>query len=180
MDETSYHQLEPEIYRKIGEEIGEANPILDIGCGEGKLANFLGATLGKEVSGIDISDTKLVKARESAEAQGISQLVHFVEGDASHMDNIANKSFKAIVSVYTLHELGDPNKALREMDRVLGIKGKLVLVDFIKGGEAEKIWGERYYVPQEIGSMLREAGFGEITTEFVHDDVVFISSLNIW
>ena len=113
MEETSYHQLEPEIYRKIVEEIGEANPIMDIGCGEGKLANFLGATLDKEVRGIDISNTKLIKARESTEEQGISQLVQFMEGDASHMDNIANKSFGAIVSVYTLHELDDPNKALK-------------------------------------------------------------------
>lgn len=179
MEETSYHQLEPEIYRKIVEEIGEANLILDIGCGEGKLANFLGATLDKEVRGIDISNTKLIKARESTEEQGISQLVQFMEGDASHMDNIANKSFGAIVSVYTLHELDDPNKALKEVERVLGAGGKLVLVDFIKGGEAEKLWRERYYMPQEIGSMLREAGFGEVTTEFVHDDVVFVSSLKI-
>ena len=65
------------------------------------------------------------------------------------------------------------------MERVLGAGGKLVLVDFIKGGEAEKLWREIYYMPQEIGSMLREAGFGEVTTEFVHDDVVFVSSLKI-
>lgn len=152
---------------------------MDIGCGEGKLANFLGATLGREVRGIDISDTKLVKAREAAEAQSISQLVQFMEEDASHMDHITDKSFGAIVSVYTLHELDDPNKALKEVERVLGAGGKLVLVDFIKGGEAEKLWRERYYIPQEIGAMLREAGFVEVATEFVHDDVVFVSSLKI-
>ena len=39
------------LYQKIAETIGEAEPILDIGCGEGKLANFLASTHNKKVYG---------------------------------------------------------------------------------------------------------------------------------
>ena len=170
---VDYDELELEIYQRIAEAIGEANPVLDIGCGEGKLANFLAMTLGKEVRGIDISSTKLAKAREEARAQGVSHLVQFMEGDATRMNTTADQSFAAIVNVYTLHELEHPYKALEELRRVLGVGGKLVMVDFMKGGKAEKLWGERYYTPQEIKSMLQEAGFSEVAMEFVRDDVVF-------
>ncbi len=179
VEQVDYDQLEPETYQRIAEAIGEANPVLDIGCGEGKLANFLATTLGKEVRGIDISDFKLVKAREEARAQGVSHLVQFMEGDATHLNTIADQSFGAIVNVYTLHELEHPFKALEELRRVLGAGGKLVMVDFIKGGKAEKIWGERYYTPQEIESMLQEAGFSEVAMGFVRDDVIFGSWVKI-
>jgi ubiquinone/menaquinone biosynthesis C-methylase UbiE len=174
-----YGQLEPESYQKIAGAIGDENPIVDVGCGEGQLANFLAATMNRQVQGIDVSSTKLVKAREAAKASGISQLVQFIQGDASHLDFLADEFFGAIVSVYTLHELDDPRKALGELWRVLRAKGKFVLVDFIKGGKAEQLWGERYYTPQEIETMLRESGFGEVTMQFVHDDVVFVSSLKV-
>jgi ubiquinone/menaquinone biosynthesis C-methylase UbiE len=179
VEEVSYGQLELESYQKIAEAIGDANPILDVGCGEGELANFLAARLGKVLCGIDISSAKLGKAREAAKAGGISRSVRFMEGDASHLDFLAGESFSAVVSVYTLHELDDPHKALKELWRVLEAKGKLVVVDFVRGGKAERLWGERYYTPQEIESMLRGAGFGEVAMEFVHDDVVFVSSLKV-
>lgn len=179
MEEVSYGQLELESYQKIAEAIGDANPILDIGCGEGELANFLAARLGKALCGIDISGAKLGKAREAAEARGISQSVRFMEGDASHLDFLADESFGAVVSVYTLHELDDPHKALKELWRVLEAKGKLVVVDFVKGGKAERLWGERYYTPQEMESMLHLAGFSRADIEYVHDDIVFVSSVKI-
>jgi ubiquinone/menaquinone biosynthesis C-methylase UbiE len=179
VEEVDYDELEPETYERMAGAIGEAAPVLDVGCGEGKLANFLAATLGKQVCGIDISGVKLARARETAEAQGISHLVQFLEGDASNLDLLANKSFGAIVSVYTLHEFDDPREALRELGRVLRAEGRFIVMDFVRGGRAEKLWGERYYTPQEIESMLQEAGFSDISTEFVCDDVVFVSSLKV-
>jgi len=106
---------------------------LDIGCGEGKLSNFLAMALGKEVCGIDISDFKLAKAWEVAEAQGISHLVQFIQGDASHLDFLADKSFAAIISIFSLHELENPRKVMKELRRVLRAKGRLIVVDFIPG-----------------------------------------------
>ena len=179
IEEVDYDQLEPENYQKIAEVISDANPILDVGCGEGKLANFLAMTLGKEVRGIDISDVKLVKAREEARAQGVSHLVRFIEADASRLDFLVDESFGAVVSVYTLHEIDDPSEALKELRRILVTKGKLVVVDFVKGGKAERLWGERYYTPEEIESMIQQAGFSRSDMEYVRDDVVFVSSVKI-
>jgi len=179
VEKFSYDALESENYRKIAEAVGDANPILDVGCGEGELANFLGTTLGKHVQGIDVSSTKLVRAREAAKAKGVSHVVQFVEGDAKHLDFLADGAFGAIVSVYTLHELDDPQEVLKELRRVLRARGKLVVVDFVKRGKAEELWRERYYTPQEIESMLQQAGIIKVNIEYVHEDVVFVSSVKI-
>ncbi len=168
--------MEPQFYHKIAEAVGKANPILDIGCGEGRLTNFLARTLGSEVCGVDISDLKLTKDRETSDARDVSDLVWFVKGDASQLDFLVNDSFAAIVSIYVLHEFMNPPESLRELRRVLKASGKFIVVDFVKGGEAERLWAERYYTPCEIESMLKEAGFTDIAMEFVYDDVVFVTS----
>ena len=53
------------------------------------------------------------------------------------------------------------------------------VADFIRGGKAERLWGESYYTSQRIESILQEAGFGKVATEFVRDDVVLVSSLKV-
>ena len=176
---ADYDELETETCQKISSAVADADPILDVGCGEGKLVNFLAMVLGREVWGIDISSSKLVNAREAAKAGGVSHLVRFMGGDASDLDFLADESFAAVVSRYTLHELENPLSALKELWRLLRVGGKLMVIDFIKGGEAEKLWRESYYTPQEIESMLEKAGFGDVATEFVRDDVIFVSSLKV-
>lgn len=54
-----------------------------------------------------------------------------------------------------------------------------MIVDFIKGGYAERLWGERYYTPPKIESMLRDAGFKEAKTSFLYKDVILVSALKI-
>lgn len=176
---VDYDELETETCQRISDAVADADPILDVGCGEGRLVNFLAMILGREVWGIDNSSSKLVKAREVAKARGVSHLVRFMEGDASDLGFLADESFAAVVSRYTLHELENPLSALKELRRLLGVGGKLIVVDFVKGGKAEKLWGESYYTPQEIESMLEKAGFGNVATEFVSDDVIFVSSLKV-
>jgi len=53
------------------------------------------------------------------------------------------------------------------------------VADFIRGGKAERFWGESYYTSQGIESILQEAGFGKVATEFVRGDVVLVSSLKV-
>ncbi len=171
-----YYTLEPDIYRNIAQEFQHVAPILDVGCGDGRLVNFLAVKLGKRVFGVDISDSRFEKAKKEAELKDISHLVEYVKTEAGHLDMFRNRFFGGIVSVYTLHEFDEPLAALREMRRVLKTGGKSVIVDFIKGGEAEKLWGERYYTPAEIRSMFEDAGFREARTSFLYEDVVLISS----
>lgn len=172
--ETQYDKLEPNIYGKIAQTLQHVTPILDIGCGDGRLVNFLAKKLGKKIFGVDVSSIGFEKAKREAELRNVSRMVEYAKADASHLDAFWGEFFGGVVSVYTLHEFEDPLVVLREIGRVLKTGGTVVIVDFIKGGEAEGLWGERYYTPTEIESMLKDAGFKEPKMSFLYEDVIFI------
>jgi SAM-dependent methyltransferase len=173
---THYTELEPNIYEKIAQTLQHVTPILDVGCGDGRLVNFLAMKLGKKIFGVDVSGIGFEKARREAELKNVSRRVEYVKADASHLDAFWDEFFGGIVSVYALHEFEDPLVVLREIRRVLKTGGIVVIVDFIKGGEAERLWGERYYTPTEIESMLKDTGFKEPKLSFLYKDVIFISA----
>jgi ubiquinone/menaquinone biosynthesis C-methylase UbiE len=177
--ETCYDKLEPKIYGKIAQTLQRVTPILDVGCGDGRLVNFLALKFGKKIFGVDISDTGFEKARREAKLKNVSSMVEFVKSDASHLDVFGDKFFGGVVSVYTLHEFEDPLVVLKEIRRVLKTGGKVVIVDFIKGGDAERFWGERYYTPAEIKSMLDDTGFKEAKMSFLYKDVILTCALKI-
>lgn len=57
--------------------------------------------------------------------------------------------------------------------------GKVVTVDFVEGGDADRLWGESYYTPRDVQSMLKDSGFKEAKTSFVYKDVVLVSAIKI-
>jgi ubiquinone/menaquinone biosynthesis C-methylase UbiE len=173
---THYTELEPNIYEKIAQTLQHVTPILDVGCGDGRLVNFLAMKLGKKIFGVDVSGIGFEKARREAELKNVSRRVEYVKADASHLDAFWDEFFGGIVSVYALHEFEDPLVVLREIKRVLKTGGTVVIVDFIKGGDAERLWGERYYTPPEIESMLKDVGFKELKMSFLYKDVILISA----
>jgi len=177
--ETCYDELEPNIHAKIAQTIRHAAPILDIGCGDGRLVNFLAVQLRKKIFGVDISDIGFKKAREEAELKDVSRMVKYVKTDGNRLDVFKDEFFGGVVSVYALHEFEDPLAILREIKRVLKTGGTAVIVDFIKGGEAEKLWGERYYTPAEIKSMLEVMEFKEVKISFLYKDVILVSASRI-
>lgn len=184
--ENIYDKLKPVIYEKIAQALCDpsATPILDVGCGDGKLVNFLAFELKKRVFGVDVSDADFGSARREAELKKVSHLVKFVQADSKNLDIFEDNYFGAVVSVYALHELGDALAVLKELNRVLKPGGKLIIADFIPGGEAERLWGERYYTIAEFKSMLNLSGFKFAQTEkdfiYLHEDVIFILALKLF
>ena len=99
--------------------------VLDIGTGTGQLAVYL-ARGGFEVTGIDIAENMVTRAKEYAESQGLD--IDFRTGDAEDLA-FGNNTFDAIVSRNTLWTLPHPEKALREWRRVLKPGGLLMISD---------------------------------------------------
>lgn len=174
-----YDKLEPNIYRKIARNIQHVAPILDVGCGDGRLVNFLALKLAKKIFGVDASDVGFEKARREAELKGVAHMVEYEKADASHLDVFSDEFIGGVVSVYALHEFEDPLVVLKEIERVLKTGGTVVIVDFVKGGCAERLWGERYYTPAEIGAMFKDAGFKQAKMSFLYNDVILVSALKI-
>ena len=174
-EQSVYDDLEPKIHQRIAEAVSDAVPILDIACGDGRLINFIASRFGCKTYGVDISVSHLTKAWEKAAARGISHLVRLAVGDARKLC-FSDESFGSLIMLYSLHEIQHLPQALEEAQRVLRPGGKFIVVDPIKGGKAETLWNERYYGLAEIESMLTRAGFSDLTSDFLYDDIVFVSA----
>lgn len=111
--------------RLLVEQIGPAPGlrILDVGCGDGRLATTLAAA-GAEVTGLDASLMMLAAARRRAEAAGV--VLALVAGDAARLP-FADRRFDRVVSVATLCFSEEPRLPIREMTRVLEPGGRLIL-----------------------------------------------------
>jgi ubiquinone/menaquinone biosynthesis C-methylase UbiE len=174
--ESIYDQLEPLIYELITKKVKDAEVILEVGCGNCRLTNFLAQRTGHGVVGIDITDEGFIRGREDAEKLGIVGLVRYMKGDAENLSFLPVRKFDAVVSMYVLHELEQPLRVLREVKKVLRNGGKVIVVDFPKGSIAQNIWGEKYYTPQEIENLFKEAGFNQLKIEFLAgQELVFVT-----
>ena len=153
------------ICEEIAHRLGRVESVLDVGCGDGALVRCLAERVAREAIGIDIAGSTFSVKWISKD--GSSHLAECVEGDAHFMDSFADNGFDAMVIVHTFHELSDPMAALREAKRVLKPGGAILVADFAKGHEGERIWGETYYAPEQMDTMLKKCGFEEISIQQV-------------
>jgi SAM-dependent methyltransferase len=103
--------------------LGEAVParILEIGCGLGEFAERMAHELEAHVVAVDISPRMV----ELAAARGVDAVV----ADAQELP-FAHLEFDCVVANWVLHHVPDLDRALTEIDRVLGDGGRLVAATF--------------------------------------------------
>ncbi len=145
------------IRTRIVRTLGQVDCVLDVGCGNCDLVRFLACKVAEEAIGIDVK-TDRVHERVESDRDGDPRTARCEQMDAQRMGEFPDARFDAIVTVHTLHEIADPNAALREMKRVLKPGGMLLIADFTKG---ETRWQERYFTPAEVRAMLTDAGFAD-------------------
>ncbi|OGC22215.1 hypothetical protein A2291_01315 [candidate division WOR-1 bacterium RIFOXYB2_FULL_42_35] len=149
------------LYIEIAKRLGEAENILDIGCGEGKLCNYLAKHTGRKITGLDISGMGFKKAKKMAHKIKVPSLVECVEGDVGNMICFKDNIFDAVTMAYTLHHVNDEKRALSEIKRILKPGGRLIIADYIieeegKGSECHKFNFKtmRKLFPKEALSLL--------------------------
>jgi ubiquinone/menaquinone biosynthesis C-methylase UbiE len=99
--------------------------LLDVGCGTGVMALLL-AEMGHVVTGVDISETMLERAREKAAQLDLS--VEFKIGDAEELP-FEGSTFDVVISRHVLWALPNPEKAVAEWKRVLRPGGRVIVID---------------------------------------------------
>jgi len=110
-----------ELYKIISESLDGAENILDTGCGEGGLCNYLAKNSKKKITGLDISENGLKKAKRTAILGKV--IVACIRGDAHSMPYFENGEFDAVTMIYTLHHISEPEIALSEIKRVFKTGG---------------------------------------------------------
>ena len=105
--------------------------ILDLGCGDGTTA-IPEAELGANVLGVDIASNLVKAGNIRAKAAGLTNLT-IQEGDATNLVDLEDGSFDLVVSIFGAMFAPKPFDVAREMVRVTGPGGRIVMGNWIPG-----------------------------------------------
>ncbi|MBP1928064.1 ubiquinone/menaquinone biosynthesis C-methylase UbiE [Methanolinea mesophila] len=167
-------------YSHISRHVMEGLPgdkrLLDLGCGTGLFLSRYRSTGGDGV-GLDISRMMLNRAQERSPSSSLCM------GNAEHLP-FRDGSFDVVASLLAFSYLRNPDRVLEESFRILSPGGTIAICTLGKNlfttglpavyqiGEVMGVthvgmgnFGERYYSGNEMGSLLREAGFRQITVK---------------
>ena len=114
---------------KLG--ITKGMKVLDLGCGDGTTA-LPEAKLGAQVLGVDIAANLVAAGNKRAAAAGLSNL-KFQEGDASELEDLDDKSFDLVVSIFGAMFAPKPFEVAKQMVRVTKPGGRIVMGNWIPG-----------------------------------------------
>jgi 2-polyprenyl-3-methyl-5-hydroxy-6-metoxy-1,4-benzoquinol methylase len=154
----------------IAKHFNRSGAVLDIGCGVGTTSLYL-ASLGFEVTGIDISDKAIALAKKSNKELGLG--VQFAAGDVMQL-NYKNKFDYAICSEVIEH-VPDDKKLVGSIYTLLKKDGVLVLSTPLDSAPLYR-WGTLQEFDKEVGHlrryskhsitlMLKNAGFSIVETK---------------
>jgi ubiquinone/menaquinone biosynthesis C-methylase UbiE len=121
--------------RKSGEALVEklgitkGLKVLDLGCGDGTTA-VPAAKLGADVLGVDIARNLVEAGNRRAAERGLTNL-KFQEGDVSSLEQVPDKSFDLVVSIFGAMFAPKPFDVAKEMVRVTRPGGRIVMGNWI-------------------------------------------------
>jgi SAM-dependent methyltransferase len=105
-----------------------ARTAVDLGCGAGRHTGLL-ADRADRVLAVDVSDRMLAVARERRARPGIDYQRRGVLDVTS-----AQGPFDLVLSVHTLHHVGDPDEVLPHVRSLAGPGGTVVVADIVDPG----------------------------------------------
>jgi methionine biosynthesis protein MetW len=109
-------------YAIIGEIVEPKTKVLDLGCGEGELLEWLAKQKGVDARGVEISNVKVRKAI----ARGVSVFQSDID---QALADYPDQAFDYVILSQTLQETRNPRQVLREMLRV-GRRGIVAFPNF--------------------------------------------------
>jgi demethylmenaquinone methyltransferase/2-methoxy-6-polyprenyl-1,4-benzoquinol methylase len=125
--------------------------VLDLCTGTGDLAiAMVRRTSGARVVGVDFAGRMLALAREKVRAAKLEDVIHLVRGDATSVP-LATGSCDAVTIGFGIRNVAEPDRALREIARVLRPGGRLAILEFgepvIPGIRTLYGWYFKYLLP---------------------------------
>ncbi|TNE43835.1 MAG: methyltransferase domain-containing protein [Deltaproteobacteria bacterium] len=173
----SFQAYKQRSYQSLGDIVGKH--VLEVGCGVGYDVFNLARIVGPEghVTGVDLSETLLSKAREQAATGSLP--CSFEQASIESLP-FEDHTFDACRIDRVLIHVPDPAQALEEVLRVLRPGGVLVVLegDFdslaIAHPDQEltqtmtSLWSSLYlhgHIGKELSSLVQRAGFAEVVSE---------------
>jgi len=110
-------------------ELSGASRLLDIACGSGRPTLRMAAMTGCRVTGIDLHEDGVARARANATELGLGSRAEFRQGNAAEPLAFEDLSFDAVMCIDAVNHLPDRARVLADWHRVLKPGGRLLLTD---------------------------------------------------
>jgi SAM-dependent methyltransferase len=158
---------------KLGVNAGDR--VIEIGFGNGReIPRVLSLSADVSYFGLDISDTMVAEAAEFNAGAVRQGRVSLARGNSAAIPADANAFDKAL-AINTIYFWSDPAADLKEIRRVLGSDGRLVLgalAPASAAGRAVFQHGFRFYEKSEIENLLLSAGFRKVSIDTINETIV--------
>ncbi|HUU67349.1 MAG TPA: class I SAM-dependent methyltransferase [Methyloceanibacter sp.] len=118
--------------------------VLEVGVGTGLSLPCYGSHL--TITGIDLSPEMLEKAQDKVTRQKLSHVDGLQEMDASALA-FPDESFDTVVAMYVMTVVPDPDKVMRELERVCAPGGEVILVNHFSQEDGVRGFFERKLAP---------------------------------
>jgi len=121
--DTPWHRLLKQ-HLSVAQDLA-GKRVLEIGCGRGGFACWLGSQHPGELVAADFSPAAVQKGKLFAAEKGLTR----IRWEVTDIEAIAhrNESFDTVISCETIEHVPDPQKAVRELSRILKPGGRLFL-----------------------------------------------------
>jgi len=147
--------------------------LLDVGCGPGYFLKKHASNV-RSVAGLDFSEVMIKMAVRKNRARIKAGTAEFVQGEASKLPWNDN-TFSIVTSTGSFVAFPKPLDSIEEMYRVLRPGGRAVISiewnaeDGVDHSKKIKEWGIQILSEADIRSMMKEAGFSDISFIYKRD-----------
>jgi phosphatidylethanolamine/phosphatidyl-N-methylethanolamine N-methyltransferase len=118
--------------------------VLEVGVGTGLSLPCYGRHL--TITGIDLSPEMLAKAEDKVVRKSLGHVVALHEMDAGALA-FPDESFDTVVAMYVMTVVPDPDRVMRELERVCAPGGEVILVNHFSEDEGVRGFVERRLAP---------------------------------
>jgi tocopherol O-methyltransferase len=155
-------------------EVGRATRVIDCGCGLGGTSIWLARERNASVTGVDLLEPQIERARSEAIRAKVSEKVRFIVGDFT-ATRLAGQTFDVVLAQETLCHVEQKKHFYDEAYRLLAPGGRITIAEYMRLGRARseheeqtiRRWCEGWIMPdllsaQEHSALAGASGFSRI------------------
>lgn len=161
-------------------DLPKGSQVLDAGCGVGHVALYMARQGGLRITGIDIIDHHIAKARRNIAKSGLPEgQVTVQRMDYHHLESLAPESHEGAYTMETFVHATDPKAVLAGFHRILKPGGRVALFEYDYDPDSEDAAGDLAATMEQVNqyaamptnqaskrgyfaSLLEEAGFEDV------------------